>query len=300
MRVLVGLLLAGCVHPPPPSAVSGPVTVAMGKIATGQRMVPIEVEGHAPLSFVLDTGAGITAITPATAVLLGAPTGGKHVSAIAVGGRVDIRIVTLPSLQIAGHQITDLQVAVVDLSGPQSHVEDPIDGVLGRDFLERTDLVVDFTYNNLTLLPRGAIALGNGPSLERFSSATKFHLVGGSMRVPVGLGTLDGLEAGLDLGADHSVVNHSTALSAGGHVFVHDNGAMLGADGHPVPVIGGVAFDGLRIGDASLAAPEFGVCEDIPCASLLVGGEKAHLGVDVLRGHTLLLSYADSMLWVSR
>jgi len=115
----------------------------------GVLIVSVTCPGPIGLEFLVDTGAAMTAITPATAVALGpsvvrplrkeriAPVGKALLSA---------PVVRLQSLQVGGCEVVDLDALILDLP-PGLH----IDGLLGVNFLERFRMTIEFDTATLIL-----------------------------------------------------------------------------------------------------------------------------------------------------
>ncbi|PYN64424.1 MAG: hypothetical protein DMD90_13365 [Candidatus Rokuibacteriota bacterium] len=101
------------------------------------------------LTLVLDTGADRTVISPAAFARTGLDTGSSRVvSIIGVTGSATAREVTVPLLDVAGARVGPLTVIVHDVGLAD------IDGLLGRDVLDRFTLTVDSARGRATLVPR--------------------------------------------------------------------------------------------------------------------------------------------------
>ena len=106
--------------------------------------VPVHINGQGPYSFVLDTGAGNTVITPKLAEKLGIEAKAVHGIARGVGGDVELKLAELESLSVGSAQITNSQVVVLDLS-KVSPKGDLIEyGIIGYDFLKTFETILDY------------------------------------------------------------------------------------------------------------------------------------------------------------
>jgi hypothetical protein len=126
--------------------------------ATGQRLrivqgamiiVSLRINQGGTYDFLVDTGAQISIVDRSLASELGLKTRGTTgVGGVATFGRYDFAY--LDQVQTAGKSVTDLLVVVQELA--QLKVADPrIRGVLGDNFLERFDLLIDNHHHILCL-----------------------------------------------------------------------------------------------------------------------------------------------------
>ena len=267
-----------------------PSPVPIERLEVGLVLVPIRSPDGEPMAFILDTGAGITVLTPSAAARLGVSPG-RTVDAQAIGGTVPVALGTLDELRVGDAVLEDLDVAVLEL--PRAVVVQlgrPVDGVLGRSFFEQADVTLDVGASALTLHPPGSLA-------DEREGGVRFRLPGGVVEVRADLGDARRLRAVLDLGANGSVVSRTTAKSTGGPIRPAVGG-MQGADGLPVPLLAEVRAP-VRIGDTDLGPMRLGVCEDVQCTVLLgKQARKVHLGIDAVEGWTVALSYRDRRLWL--
>lgn len=100
-------------------------------------VVPARINRKFMASFLIDTGASYTVITPQTARALGVviPRDAEMVPITTANGTVDAPIVTLKSVNLGGMQVNDVQAVVTDLGNmPQ------ISGLLGMSFFQGMDL----------------------------------------------------------------------------------------------------------------------------------------------------------------
>ncbi len=98
------------------------------------------------LTFVLDTGAARTVISPATLARTGFATDtGRRMRLVGVAGTTEAPEVMVPRLDVAGAQIGPVNVLAYDVPGL------PADGLLGRDVLDQFTLTIDATRGQATL-----------------------------------------------------------------------------------------------------------------------------------------------------
>src|SRR5438132_5032135 len=78
-------------------------------------LVEVEVNGHGPFNFVLDTGASFSVITPDTAKAAGVRSSGKGPTAVGAGGVVKATFARLKTFRIGRRVARNLGVAVMNL-----------------------------------------------------------------------------------------------------------------------------------------------------------------------------------------
>ncbi len=113
---------------------------------TGRSLisVPVMLDNTGLYDFVVDTGAQITTIDPKLAAELHPkPLGATHVTGVGTYSRA--QYAQLASIEAGTHSIKDPLVLVQDLSQVQQ--ADPrIRGILGENFLEHFDLLIDYEH----------------------------------------------------------------------------------------------------------------------------------------------------------
>lgn len=128
-------------------------------------LVPVLLNGTQPATFLLDTGANITVVSPQLARRAGveALTGAgvsKSRARMASGQEVDVSLVRLKSLALGLARIDNLQVAVYEI-GVLDHTATPpltVDGFLGADVLSRFTVTIEPHAGRLLLqLPDGPV-----------------------------------------------------------------------------------------------------------------------------------------------
>ncbi|TET08282.1 MAG: hypothetical protein E3J86_10985 [Candidatus Thorarchaeota archaeon] len=114
--------------------------------------VPVHINGSGPYSFVLDTGAGNTVITPSLAEKLGIDA--KAVDGIArgIGGDVELKLAGLESLSVGSVQISNSQGVVIDLNkvSPKGGLIE--NGIIGYDFLKNFETVIDYPNKRFSFI----------------------------------------------------------------------------------------------------------------------------------------------------
>lgn len=118
--------------------------------ARHQMIVPVSINHAGPFSFLLDTGTQMTMIDPTLAAALDLKTTGKG-EVSSVGARADIASLAQVDLVQAGaRSVANQKMLVYDLRNLQAPGID-IQGVLGEDFLEHFDMLIDNAHGELCL-----------------------------------------------------------------------------------------------------------------------------------------------------
>lgn len=117
----------------------------------GQRIiVDAKINGDTATRLLLDTGADTTLISPLVLSAAGASLirGGTSARIVGVTGGSEVQRVAVESLEIGEARVSGLQVVAHDMGQPG------IDGLLGRDFLDRFKVTIDSTTGVLTIAPK--------------------------------------------------------------------------------------------------------------------------------------------------
>jgi Aspartyl protease len=120
-----------------------------------QMIVDVSVNHAGPYSFLLDTGAQMTMIDPSLAASLRLAEHGEAGVASA-GMNASASFSALERIEASQHKVTNLKVLVYDLGNLQASGL-KIQGVLGEDFLERFDMLIDNAHRQLCLDDTGAM-----------------------------------------------------------------------------------------------------------------------------------------------
>jgi predicted aspartyl protease len=271
------------------------------RLAGSAVIVPVSVNGIEG-SFILDTGAERTVVTPDAVVHFGlaldewTATTMRGVGGIERRRNADPRSVELGGIPLHRRSLArDATLRVATLPNNMS-AQQPIDGLLGRDFLSAFDLSLDLPHRTLTLYDVHGCAGRFLPWTETYLSVPVVNPTESALLVPV---ELDGvsLRALLDTGAGQSLIAAPGMARLG-----------LGLDrlaGDPARVVGGMGphtvtmwrhrFTALRIGGETIDAPVYLVApiQLSPISDML-------LGADWLMGRRVWISYATNQLFATK
>jgi hypothetical protein len=120
-----------------------------------QIIVAVSVNHAGPFNFLLDTGTQVTMVDPSLAAALHLSLQGTAEVA-SVGMRASASFARLDLLDAGSHSVADQKVLVYDLQNLQATGLD-IHGVLGEDFLEHFDMLIDNAHSLLCLDDSGAM-----------------------------------------------------------------------------------------------------------------------------------------------
>ena len=141
------------------------------RVINGHQIILVVSVNHAgPYNFLLDTGAQISMVDPSLVAQLHLDTKGTAVVAGA-GSRQSVSVAELDLLEIGAHSVASPKVLVYDLH-PLQTSDLNIRGVLGEDFLEHFDMLIDNAHRLLCLDASGAMRRAvKGPRISLVASA---------------------------------------------------------------------------------------------------------------------------------
>ncbi len=211
--------------------------------------VELRVGGGPARRFLVDTGAGMTAISLELARELGV-AGGEPLEIVGLGGGTEARAALLPTLSIGAFNLSDVHGLVLDLAELRTGLGADLDGILGFSALARYAVTFDFARGQLELA-ENAVARMPGAGGTR----VPFVMVAGQVIVPV---RVDGGEEAsfiVDSGAWRTFL--PTEIGARLDVPAERRLPGIpssGADGRPIEAEA-VRVRSLRVGDVEVARP---------------------------------------------
>ncbi len=228
--------------------------VPIERLASGHLAVAVHVRGAGPLRFLLDTGASVSVVTPATRARLGAAAraGPRAHAKTAAGSAGRVELVDLPPVRLGGHATEGLVAAVM----PLDHLAEPLGGepagVLGQNFFASYVVEFDLGAAHLRLYdPARAPAWDGAVPLAPLRGTGLF-----AVEARLEPGDVP-LSAVIDLGAGRSVVNLAAARAMGLDVqALREAEAIRGASRGDVSAkthrfarlsVGGITVEGPRL-----------------------------------------------------
>ena len=135
---------------------SSRVTSVTIQTINNRFLVPVVLNENQKATFLLDTGANITVVTPDLARRAGvelATGASKSKARIASGQEVEVSLVRMKSIRVGLARIDNFTVAVYAIGVLDGSAKPPIvvDGFLGSDFIGRFTMTVDPRAGKLTL-----------------------------------------------------------------------------------------------------------------------------------------------------
>ena len=152
----------GCPDPRRAGSSSAPADSAAGELAfrwagpgDAALVVPVRINGSAPVDLILDTGATLTCIDTTLARELALPTRRAMTgAAVGIGGTGRVHLHAVDSLRLGGAVARDLTVCAMDLRA-LSAVGPGIRGLLGLNVLRDYRVTLDFDRETLRLAAPG-------------------------------------------------------------------------------------------------------------------------------------------------
>ena len=261
----------------------------------GWFIVSVVGNGTDSLEFIVDTGAGISAVTEDTAARLGLGPG-NEVTAQGASGTQRLRLSSLPSLAMGDLVSENLRVLVLPAGtlAPFADGEEgrgPYDGVVGADILTRFDVLIDPLAGQLRLYDHGERP--GAELLSQLGDVVPFRRIGGDHvlhDVDVNGVTVPAV---LDTGSRYLLLNSAAAEAAGvERTSIEVSSPGVGTD---EVEIGKGRLDVFML--ASAAARDVPVSiGDLPVFSAVgfAGRPVVLLGNPAVRRCPIFLSYSDN------
>lgn len=265
----------------PPTA---PVRVRLDELGA----VDVSVNGKGPFHFVLDTGAGITVLSPACAARLGIDggTAGRVDGAV---GSAAIRRVSLGDLRIGTIDLHDVEAAVVPLPLDLTYQGNygTIDGIVGASFLRHFAVTMDLDGGWAAFQDPQSFVPAKGAVVESADLSSGSPVVAGSVDGAAGQFLIDtGNDGGLTLT----------------HGFVAANGIAARYPSHIMQRFAGVGgasqaevvrLDAFALGGYALPQT-IATLADVASGSLADARLAGNVGDDVLRRFVLTVDYGGA------
>jgi predicted aspartyl protease len=112
-------------------------------------MVAVSIDHSGPYEFLLDTGAQFTMIDPSVAAELHLRSTGS-LPVTGTGFQTTSSVVHLDQLEVGSHAIANLEALVFDVRNIRPHYPN-LRGILGEDFLQQFDMLIDNGHRLLCL-----------------------------------------------------------------------------------------------------------------------------------------------------
>ena len=252
----------------------------------------VSINGGPLRTFLVDTGAGLTAISRQLADTLGLALGGS-MDIVGLGGGVEARSASLASVAMGSIVRKDVSVLVLDFDEMRHSMGLEVEGILGFSALNRYQVTFDFAKGALEIAQNAARRTpGAG------GARVPMEMLGGQALVDA---KIDGTDAGafiLDTGSWITFVPADVGRKLAAEKRV-PGVSFIGADGRLLEAEA-VRARSLSVGAARLDRPivlyaTSGGDKD-PIGLTLASGERGVLGANVLRRFRVTLDYPRNEL----
>jgi predicted aspartyl protease len=232
------------------------------RLAGGEQpliLVPASVNGDGPHEFILDTGAGVSLLTPELAERVGV-TITESTEGMGAGGKLAISLGVVESLSIGQARAENVQVAITsELHRIGAVIGASVDGNVGYSYLKDFSLTLDYQKLTLQLIQAEQETNVDDGSIE--SAETKFKLAHPSkplVLIPTFVNDEGPFIFALDTGASSTVLSSEVAQmlgieSTGIPQMTGAGGAMQGGRG----VVRSLAVGNARLENLAVATADF-------------------------------------------
>ncbi len=169
------------------------------ELVRGMIVVQAELDGQ-PLNFILDTGSPMMILNEKVME-------SADFQANSLQGGMSGAWKTINMFAWAGVRKFDMQALSTDIGALEMVTNRPIAGLIGYDFLEGFELLIDFERLLITLVPQGSAVIMDGWALK---SQLPFTMAGHLPVIEAKIGNVS-LRLGLDTGANTNLLNASKA-----------------------------------------------------------------------------------------
>ncbi|MGH7741044.1 MAG: aspartyl protease family protein [Candidatus Eiseniibacteriota bacterium] len=267
------------------------------RYGTRHVWVRASINGAPPADFLLDTGAGLTAIDASYAAQIGLTTEG-HTAVDGMGASGDAQFARVKNIRLTGAngdgvEVGDFKVGVIDLSSDLEPVMwRKVAGLIGHDFISR--FVTEIDYDSLTVT---------------FRDPTTFNYTGHGAAIPMGLaGNCPTVHATLDDGCDGEfLVDVGNSFNLNVHGSMVRRCRLFTPDRREVEVWGGGFGGSFSATVCRLSRIKLGPYEwEDPIAALslsthgMVGSKdySGNIGNGILERFRCTFDYARHMLYL--
>ena len=254
-------------------------------------LIPVQVNGSGPFTFILDTGAGTTLLTPSLANSSGVTITGTKKGQTA-GGAVEVSLGVVDSLGVCDLKREKIDIAVHDLSQIGRAVGAPLDGDLGYNFFKDLRLTIDFASSELGFEDPRRCEYSGPPPLVSVPIQLA-HPAKPLILVPVHLNDRGPYQFALDTGTSTSTISAAVARDLGLPMQAMGNVTTGGA---AISMTASRA-DSLRIDRASIRDLDLAVGDFLEMLSQAIGRKlDGIVGYNFLRNFRVAIDYPNETL----
>lgn len=138
----------------------------MRKLGAGTSTIPFRINKRAPLivvkgninnqspiDLIVDTGASLTMLSREMAKKAGIRLDGKRAKAAGPDGSQTVTLATVGLLTVAGIQVRNLKMAVMDFALLNRFARTNAGGILGYNFLKRFHVTINYATRQIRFTP---------------------------------------------------------------------------------------------------------------------------------------------------
>lgn len=260
-------------------------------------LIPTRANGRGPYEFILDTGAGMSLLSPRLADELSIGASGSR-EGRGAGGRVQVSMARVDSLAVGDARGGPMPVGITaDVDRIGTAVGHRIDGDLGYDFLKAFRLTLDYR-RRVVRLAQGAYEVAGAGHATHVE--VPFRLAGPVKPLVLVSAFVNGRGPHafvLDTGASATVL--SPDLAATLHIETLAAEPMTGVGGMlqaTVGRVGSLAVGGAHLHDVSVMVADF-----LADLGRIAGAPlDGILGYNFLRHFRVTLDYPNGVLWLMK
>ncbi|MBX9691045.1 MAG: aspartyl protease family protein [Cyanobacteria bacterium] len=269
----------------------GPIVIPF-EYTSNEIVAKFSLNGQSPRPFIVDTGATQTIIDNKTASALG-KVNPKSLAITTGSGSVDMGYLTLKSIKLGDITLSDIPVAVADLSKFAQQLKFQPAGLLGANILKRFLVTVDYDKQQLILanpdkvkVPPRATIINTKPALG-VSGLSVDGVLDGKLTVPFLI----------DSGAAYNHVTESLIKKILTEPIL-PVGHIKGLDGLAVST-GAVQFESLTLGNLLIEKPVFSVAPaKTNTGGLISSGGLAIIGNPLLSRFRVTFDYRNQRMFL--
>jgi hypothetical protein len=257
----------------------------------GERIfIPATVEGR-PVTLLLDSGAGITALDSGFAKQVGVKAGGS-VGVMGVGGPSTMRLAPNIEVKLGGLTLSHITAGLMDLSGVAAGMGRPLPLILGKEVLN--ELVVDIDFQRRKIAFRDPSGFSGPPGAVRLTLGKH----GDSHTVPVSVEGAAPVPFDFDLGNGSPLIVYG-AYRDSAHLLDGKPQSLTlmtgvgGAKPDKMATISSIALGGVQLASVPATFPDAG---NDAVSSDRAGG---NIGLPVFRRFRLVTDYAHNAIWLT-
>lgn len=247
----------------------------------------VGVNNSKPLKFIFDTGASHTVLHSRRGAELGLKPE-EQVSGTATGGAIEGSLTSGVSLKVAGAEVSNQQIGMIDFPVPPGF---EFDGVIGYDFINAFVVEIDYLKKIMNLYdPRTYSYRGRGEVIPLVLDDRRIPLVSVTITPPRGA-PLNAL-LGVDTGADRAFIFNNSVVKKHGLVAAMTSikeSAGRGAGGEQQIVIGRAKT--AQLGRFVFTDPTVGLVRDPERDGAAKEGDGV-IGGEIFRRFKVIIDYS--------